>query len=78
MTSIHIQIKLFATLSKYMPATSEHYPATSGITAGKLANQLNLPASEVKLIFINGRKCSPDTVLREGDRIGIFPPVGGG
>lgn len=78
MTSIHVQIKLFATLSKYTPAASGHYPLASGMTAGELANHLNLPVNQVKLIFINGRKRLPDAVLKEGDRIGIFPPVGGG
>ena len=78
MKSIYVQIKLFATLSKYTPTASDHYPLTSGMTAGELANHLNLPANQVKLIFINGRKCPPDTVIKEGDRIGIFPPVGGG
>ena len=78
MKSIYVQIKLFATLSKFTPTASDHYPVTSGMTAGELANHLNLPANQVKLIFINGRKRPSDTVLKEGDRIGIFPPVGGG
>ena len=78
MKSIYVQIQLFATLSKYTPPAADHYPLTSGMTAGELANHLNLPTNQIKLIFINGRKHPPDTVLREGDRIGIFPPVGGG
>ena len=78
MKSIYVQIHLFATLSKYTPPASDHYPLASGMTAGELANHLNLPANQIKLIFINGCKQLPDTVLREGDRIGIFPPVGGG
>lgn len=61
-----------------MPAASDHYPLSPGMTAGELAVHLKLPANQVKLIFINGRKCPPDTVLKETDRIGIFPPVGGG
>ena len=78
MKSIHVQIKLFATLSKFTPTASDHYPVTFGMTVGELANHLNLPVNQVKLIFINGRKCPLDTVLKKGDRIGIFPPVGGG
>ena len=78
MKSIYVQIKLFATLSKYTPTASEDYALPVGMTADELPRHLNLPAEQIKLIFINGRKCPPDTVLKEGDRIGIFPPVGGG
>lgn len=78
MKSIYIQIKLFATLSKYTPPDCDHYPTPTGITADELAAHLSLPANQVKLIFINGLKRPPNTVLKQGDRIGIFPPVGGG
>jgi len=78
MKKIHIQIKLFATLNKYTPHNSEHYPVPDGITADELATRLDLPVDQVKLIFINGQKCAPGTRLKQDDRIGIFPPVGGG
>lgn len=77
-TTIQIQIKLFATLSKYMPSGSDHYKVPAGMIAGELAAHLNLPENQMKLIFINGCKRSPNTVLQHKDRIGIFPPVGGG
>jgi len=78
MKSIYVEIKLFASLSKYTPPDSDHFPIPSDITADGLAAHLTLPADQVKLIFINGRKRPPTTVIKEGDRIGIFPPVGGG
>jgi hypothetical protein len=31
----------------------------------------------VKLIFVNGQKASLDTVLKNGDQVGLSPPVGG-
>lgn len=76
--SIQIQLKLFATLGKYLPSNADRYDCPSGTTAGDLAKRLNLPIDQVKLIFINGRRQPPDKVLKKNDRVGIFPPVGGG
>ena len=76
--SIHVQIKLFANLSKYLPPDSEYFELPAGATAADLTARLNLPAEQMKLIFINGCRQALDTVLNDKDRIGIFPPVGGG
>jgi molybdopterin converting factor small subunit len=39
---------------------------------------LGIPAEEVKLAYVNGIYCEPETILKDGDEIGIFPPIGGG
>ncbi len=75
---VYIIIKLFATLKKYLPASAEHYPINPGVSVDELLAELRIPASQAKLIFINGKKGASNTVLNDGDRIGIFPPVGGG
>ena len=31
-----------------------------------------------KLVFINGRRATLNTILKDGDRLGVFPPIGGG
>lgn len=72
-----ITIKLFATLSQYTPA-DETYPVEPGTTIRDLLGQLGVPADEVKLIFINGKKGDVTATLQGGERVGIFPPVGGG
>ena len=74
----YITIKLFATLNKYLPASAEHYAINHGVSVGELLAELQIPASLAKLIFINGKKGDSDALLNDGDRIGIFPPVGGG
>jgi molybdopterin converting factor small subunit len=74
----HIQIKLFATLQRFMPASAENYAIKTGTTIGTLLQQLDIPEDKAKLIFIDGIKVDPTTVLIGGERIGIFPPVGGG
>jgi len=76
--SDHIDIKLFASLSEKTPEPSDKYPIPSGITVKELIDRLAVPENEAKLIFINGRKGELTSVLKDGDRVGIFPPVGGG
>lgn len=49
-----------------------------GTSLGALAESLKLPPDEVKICFVNGRICEPDTILKDGDEVGIFPPIGGG
>jgi molybdopterin converting factor small subunit len=79
MSQIHIHIKLFATLGKFLPENStETMPVQPGTTVAELVSQLGIPESEAKLIFIDGKKGSLTTPLMGGERVGIFPPVGGG
>ncbi|MBT8338411.1 MAG: MoaD/ThiS family protein [Desulfatitalea sp.] len=73
-----IDIRLFATLSRFQPPDATHYPVEPSITVGELLSRMGVPLTEVKLIFINGVKGSPETALNGGERVGIFPPVGGG
>ena len=74
----HIQIKLFATLQRFMPASAKNYAIKTGTTIDTLLQQLDIPEDKAKLIFIDGLKAELTTVLIGGERIGIFPPVGGG
>ncbi len=73
-----IKIKLFATLDQFTPANADRYPISPGDTVNELLAELNIPLSSAKLIFVNSVRSEPDTILRGGERIGIFPPVGGG
>ena len=74
----HIQIKLFATLQRFMPASAENYPIEKGTSIRTLLQQLDIPEDKARLVFIDGLKADLTTVLKGGERIGIFPPVGGG
>jgi molybdopterin converting factor small subunit len=74
----HIQIKLFASLQKFMPETAENYPIEAGITVGALLQQLDIPQDMIKLVFIDSVRSELTSILKGGERVGIFPPVGGG
>jgi Mut7-C ubiquitin len=73
-----IEIRLYATLSAYSPSDAGCYPIQPGMSAAMLMDQLGLPKDQVKLIFINGIRGDFDSVLKGGERVGMFPPVGGG
>jgi sulfur-carrier protein len=74
----YISIRLFATLNRYTPDTADSYPVRPGTTVRDLIDQLGVPETEVKLIFVNGVKGDLASALNGGERVGIFPPVGGG
>ena len=73
-----IQIKLFATLQRFMPASAENYAIEAGITVGTLLQQLDIPQDMIKLVFIDNVHAELTSILKGGERVGIFPPVGGG
>jgi molybdopterin converting factor small subunit len=74
----HITLKLFATFAKHAPGGTSQYAVEPETTVETLLEELRIPVNQVKLIFINGRNSTLDTILKDGDRVGIFPPVGGG
>jgi molybdopterin converting factor small subunit len=73
-----IDLRLFATLADHMPDNASRFPITDGMTVDQLVEVLPIAATEAKLIFVDGKRAQPDTRLRGGERVGIFPPVGGG
>jgi molybdopterin converting factor small subunit len=75
---IMIELKLYATLQFYAPANAARDDVETGSSIEKIVEALNIPKDQIKLLFCNGVKCELGTILRDGDRVGLFPPVGGG
>ena len=73
-----IQLKCFATLAGYMPKNNEDYPVEAGETIRSLVEKLGMPIDDVTLMFVNSVRSDLDTEIKDGDRVGLFPPVGGG
>jgi len=77
-----IEVNLYATLKRYMKnetgGTSSAIDVEGGTCVKDIILKLKIPADSVKLIFINGVHAKVDTPLKDGDRLGLFPPVGGG
>jgi molybdopterin converting factor small subunit len=73
-----IQLKLFATLQEFTPPAADNYIIERGMSIRDLLEQIEMPREKAKLIFINGIKAELTSTLEGGERVGIFPPVGGG
>ena len=78
-----IQLNLFASLTHYLPdpkgsGFSNLVDVETGTTIEVLLDRLKIPREQPKIIFLNGLHAGETTVLKEGDRLGIFPPLAGG
>ncbi len=77
-----VEVRLFATFTKYLPNDAEGHKIVlelaEGATARQVLVQLQVPLAEIKLVFINSVHAEIEDVLQDGDRMGVFPPVGGG
>lgn len=75
-----ISLKCFATLveaGKCDYKNSTKKTLAPGATVRKLLAQEEIQEKDVKLIFVNGKKASLDTPLRDGDQVGLAPATGG-
>lgn len=77
-----IQVELYATLSQYLPPDAEGRKATvelpEGATVGHLLKHLAIPAEMAALLLVNGTHRPPETLLKDGEVIAMFPPLAGG
>ena len=73
-----IQLELQATLKRFLPAAHESYVIEPGLRVRDLLAQLGIPEHEVNLIFINGGLANLDSTVSGGERVVLYPPLGGG
>ena len=82
-----IEIKLFVSLRKYLPA--EYSKQDSFVleidddeTTSQLIERFNIPVELAHLIMINGVYVTPEDrvkpIFREDDVFAVWPPVAGG
>ena len=83
---MNITLKLFATLTDYLPADAKGNIAQLQLDddtpLGTLLDDLKLPEKLVHLVLVNGADVAPDARARhplvDGDTLAIWPPVAGG
>ncbi|SKA74517.1 MoaD/ThiS family protein [Desulfobaculum bizertense] len=73
-----INVKCFATLSTFDPKEPENFEVPDGITVAQLIELLGIEREEVKIMFINSTHVKDSATIQDGDRVGLFPAVGGG
>jgi molybdopterin converting factor small subunit len=75
-----IELKCFASLvdpdtCDFRESTS--YALTQGQTVADLVREAGLADEDIKIAFVNSRVVAMDSVLSDGDRVGLAPAVGG-
>jgi molybdopterin synthase sulfur carrier subunit len=77
-----VEVRLFATLERYLPATANGDTAVLDLPAGARVEQaiaeLGIPAALPVVAVVNGYETVPDTPLADGDVVTVFPPLAGG
>ncbi len=81
---MRIELRLFATLRRYLPPGSEKgkvlLDLQEGLTVEGLIQKLGIPPGMAELTVVNGQALQQglQKVLRDGDVVSIFPPIAGG
>ncbi len=75
-----ISLKCFAKLSTENVCDfrdGDDREVTAGETVRSLIKRLGFPLDDIKIVFVNGKIVDLDTVLKDGDRLGLSPATGG-
>ena len=76
---MNVSINFYASLKRYMPGGKDGaIEIDKGTTIKEVLEQFKVPMDTVKLVFLNGLHSNLDAELKDGDRLGVFPPVAGG
>jgi len=84
---MNIEVRLFIHFKEYLPPGSKDGKAIlsmqEGATLSDLLQKLGIPAGEPKIVVFNGISQGTTEeihgrVLRDGDIVSLFPPIGGG
>jgi len=77
-----LRVFLSSTLRQYIagydPSEGVRFPVNRKTTVSELCKLMNLPMAKIKIVMVNGKSEPFDYELQGDERIGFFPPVGGG
>ena len=72
-----IEVRLFAGLRQGRQKIYQMEP-DSIATVQNIMDRLSIDRKEVNILLINGFHQKPETEVRDGDIVSLFPAVGGG
>ncbi len=79
---MRISLSLYASLASHLPEKCTGNSCTMDLADGmpikELLNHLDIAVDEPKVMFLNGVHAKLDDVIKNGDRVAIFPPIAGG
>ena len=78
---MRVEVRLYATLRRYALSAADgvlNIDVHEGSKVSDVIASVGVNADEVHIVMDNGVSSPPDQMLVEGDRLGLFPPIGGG
>jgi molybdopterin synthase sulfur carrier subunit len=76
---MNLKISLYANLRNRRPDLADRgSAATEATTIGELLAELDIAEAEAAIVFLNEKRAGLESELRDGDKVGIFPLLGGG
>ena len=72
-----VEVRLFATLRQGRQKVYQ-VESDSVHTIQDIMDAVDVPRSEVNIMLINGFHQKPETPVKDGDIVSLFPAVGGG
>ena len=77
---MQIKVELQAYLSQYSPNGAELFDleVPQGATVDIVIRRLGIPEEMTSVIVVNQENGEPETILKEGDKLTLIPPLAGG
>jgi molybdopterin converting factor small subunit len=79
---VRVEVRLFATLARYLPNSSETDSAilevADGSTVADVAGVLGIPTELSRITLVNDAEADDSRRLSAGDVVTLFPPLAGG
>jgi len=79
---MQVEVRFYAAMRTYAPQLPIGQPLVvdlpDGASVGDVTKMFGIPDDIPKILVVNGIKDDLLRPLKDGDRIGIFSPVGGG
>lgn len=81
--AVIIKVRVSKYLRQYFPSSisnlaNEEWDLPEGTTVGEVLKMLRLSNLYANAILVNGHLPKRETILKKGDEIYLFPPLGGG
>jgi molybdopterin converting factor small subunit len=79
---VRVEVRLFATLARYLPEDHDGGAAclevAAGSTVADVARVLGIPSELSRIVLVNDRDAPDYQALTAGDVVSLFPPLAGG
>ncbi len=75
---MEIEVHLYGAFRKKAESPIFAYRVEEGTTVGELMDLLKLPDPVYRMALVNNIRVPETAVLKPGDRVHLFQPIGGG